>query len=78
MDINTYIKFEIILQNITLKNILLREKDSTLMKYTQMVLTDMKYQFMRQSLSTVDVLINTLKVLQIGIVLWVIVTIEKR
>ena len=78
MDINTYIKFEIILQNITLKNIRLREKDSTLMKYTQMVLTDMKYQFMRQSLSTVDVLINTLKVLQIGIVLWVIVTIEKR
>ena len=49
----------------------------TLIKYIQIVLTDMKYQVIKQSLSTVDILVHPLIVFQIGILSWVVVVIEK-
>ena len=50
---------------------------NTFMKYIQIVITDMKEQFMQRSLSTVEVVTHFLAVFQIGIVFWVVVEIEE-
>ena len=44
-------------------------------KFTQIVLTHMKEQAMQKSLPTVEILINSLAVLQNVIVFWVVVVI---
>ena len=49
-----------------------------LMNYIQIVLMDMKYQSMQWSLSTVELLTHPLSVLQIGVVIWVVVSISER
>ena len=60
--IKIYSRVYISYQNITFKKQWSREKKNmnTLIKYTQMVLTDMKEQSMQHSLSTIDILIKTL------------------
>ena len=50
----------------------------TLMKYIQMVLTNMKEKVTQQSLSTVAILIHPLTVFQIGMMYWVVVGNSQR
>ena len=77
MGINTYRKFEISLRKIIFKKIRSKKiKMNTLMKYVQMVLTNMKQQVMQKSLSTLGIIIHLLIYFQLKIVLWVVVAIS--
>ena len=49
-----------------------RQQMNTLINYFQMVLVDVKYQVMQQSLSTVEILIHPMTVFQIRIAFWVV------
>ena len=48
---------------------------NTLIKYTKIFLTGMEEKFMRKILSTVEILIHPLTVLQLGVLFWVVVEI---
>ena len=51
---------------------------NTLLDFIQMVLSDMKEQVMKQSLSTVMILIHSLTVIQTGILFSIVVGISER
>ena len=76
MEINKYRKFYISYQIITFKTIQSRErKMNTLMKYIQMVLTNMKEQLFQKNIYNLEILIHPLELFQIVILLWVVVEI---
>ena len=52
--------------------------DYIIIKYIQMINTNMKYQVTQQSLSTVAILIHPLTVFQIGMMYWVVVGNSQR
>ena len=57
-----------------------REKKqmNTLLKYIKMVLTNMKLKTIQESLSTVEILIHTLTLFQIGNAFWAVAEIAPK